>query len=114
MTRYGLTLALFLCFSGVGFGQRGAEALFHQCNVPQTDRSWGACSSYLGGFWEALEVQSALAPNSRIVCLPEERVSKPQLAMIVVKWFSDHPASPNIAARSQVMAAFMDAFPCKK
>ena len=114
MTPYGLILAFFLCFSSVSFGQRGAEALLHQCNAPQTDLSRLACGSYLGGFWEALEMQSVLAPNSRVVCPPEERVSTPQLTMIVVKWFSDHPPASNSAARAQVMAAFVDAFPCKK
>jgi hypothetical protein len=113
MTRYGLMLAMFLCFSSISFGQRGAEALAHQCNAPQTDLSRLACGSYLGGFWEALQVQSALTPNSRMVCPPEEQVTTSQLTAIIVKWFSDHPPASNSWARAQVMAAFKDAFPCK-
>jgi hypothetical protein len=112
MTRHGLALAFLLLASTACFGQDRAEKLLMDCTSSDAGTRV-ACLSYLSGFFDGSEMQSALT-DSRLICWPDDGVSGFQLKQIVVKWLQDHPKDLNQRARIQVMLAFKDAFPCKK
>ena len=92
--------------------QRGDQLLW-QCDGKAVEQL--LCVRYLEGFMDAFALQARIVPKEfRMVCLPQSGISNDQARRIVVKWLSDHPKELNESARSSVLLAFFDAFPCPK
>jgi uncharacterized transporter YbjL len=73
----------------------------------------GYCFGTVNGVVSSMVTMNAyLLPEER-VCFPDE-LKQSQGARIVVKYFQEHPASLHRAGPFLVMAAFQNAYPCKK
>jgi hypothetical protein len=76
------------------------------------------CLGYLRGFFDGYVVtefldQSRNNFSSSPMCLPDGGISAEQMARIVGKWLTDHPERLNESQKILVMAALVQAFPCK-
>ena len=75
---------------------------------------WGVCAGYVTGIHDITEERFE-AGGIRDICMPygEAGVNVRQLVLVAQKWLEEHPENLHYAASGEVMAAFMDAFPCK-
>ncbi len=70
------------------------------------------CYGYIQGFLDSAQIIFSLAPESRFFCPPTGGMSLDQQIRIVTKSLETHPEQLHESARSSVMLAFADAFPC--
>jgi hypothetical protein len=71
-----------------------------------------ACVSYIAGMVDALRVAGALPRVHRLFCPPAQGVMNEQLLLVVTKWLREHPDQLHYEARSSVVIALAQAFPC--
>jgi len=93
-------------------GSRG-EQLLWQC-ASENDGERLLCMTYLSGFLDGAEMQSTVTNAPRSFCLPKDGISHDQARRIMVKWLEAHPKDLHRSARSHIILAFIDAFPCNK
>lgn len=69
---------------------------------------------YLAGFNDSTTINYAITKDSPVYCTPKDGVQTEQLSLIVHKYLKNHPEVLNESARSCVLAALMEAFPCNR
>lgn len=68
------------------------------------------CVSYITGVSDSMEDVGPYLPAAK-ACAPEG-VTGAQIADVVIKYMTEHPATRHYSASSQVALALWDAFPC--
>jgi hypothetical protein len=102
---------LILLLTAIGCSaQTSADKLLTLC----TDESNIGCLGYLVGFMDGIEVQSSIRQSPKIYCSPEDGISTEQVRRIVIKFMKEHPKELHGSARTLVLLALKDAFPCKQ
>lgn len=71
------------------------------------------CLSYISGSFDMLRMMNDVL-NLKAVCVPDDGLSNDQLIRVIVKWIESHPERMHETARSAVLSAMTEAFPCKK
>lgn len=77
-------------------------------------RNVNLCTGYLYGFTDSHELEKLAKPKKRLYCLPTDGVRNEQLARIITTHLKSNPKDLNQSARINVLAALINAFPCKK
>ena len=72
------------------------------------------CVGYLAGFNDLNALVPALTRDRRrAFCPPTSGVSGDQLRLVFIDWAKRHPKELHTSARSSVVLALQDAFPCE-
>ena len=71
------------------------------------------CMGYVEGIADAHAVLSAVTPAARMWCEPSSGLQTEQRIRLVVKHLEANPESLHGAARTEVIVAHRNAFPCK-
>lgn len=114
--RLAALVAIALLAATPAAAQKRADRLLGQCqSLPATAhgvRDLAYCRGYLNA---VLDINAAL-PNAggrRLFCAPRTGVTDEALRRIFVAWVASHPKDRPRSARSTVLRAFRNAFPCK-
>ena len=70
------------------------------------------CVSWVAGYLEAVGQMSAFG-GTRVVCLPPDGVNGEIAIRLVMNFMRAHPEYQNQTARSNMLAALQEFFPCK-
>lgn len=71
------------------------------------------CIGYVTGMLDGMQLVFGLRPKSKLFCPPTGGMSADQQVRIVTKWLEDNPKELHKGARTSVLIAFSQAFPCK-
>lgn len=83
-------------------------------NQQEALQAYAQCLGYINGVLDMHAMMVAFAKSKAMFCLPPEGVTIDQAHKIFVKWASDNPKELHQLARSSVMLALKQAFPCKR
>ena len=72
-----------------------------------------ACTNYIYGFVGGYAVALEMAGAKAQICFPTSTTPL-QLAAAYVNWADRNPEKMQLPARSTILRAFLEAFPCKK
>lgn len=76
-------------------------------------QGYSQCIGYLNGILDMHAMMVAFSKSKPQFCLPAQGVSIDQAHKIFVKWTSDNPKELHQLARTSIMIALKQAFPCK-
>ncbi len=72
-----------------------------------------ACVGFISGFMDAFAIIEGMSEGKvRFFCLPKRGVSNDQAVRVFVKWAAEHPGDLHTTARSTLLLAFGNTFPC--
>lgn len=71
------------------------------------------CIGYVVGVFDGAQIIFGMNPENKMICSPEQGMSADQQIRIVTKWLEKHPEELHQSARTSILMAFMDAFPCE-
>tara|TARA_R110000868_G_scaffold196613_2_gene442579 strand:- start:1521 stop:1850 length:330 start_codon:yes stop_codon:yes gene_type:complete len=95
--------------SSASAGYRNGNNIFKLCTTEKSDSLYyinlAECDGYITGVVD-------LAASEKKLCSPKQ-VTIGQLRDITVKWLSDNPQHRHFTANSLVIAALIEAYPCK-
>lgn len=73
----------------------------------------GLCLGLVQGVRQTMAIYAEVLPREERTCIPEG-MTNGQGVRVVVKYLEDHPKTLHYAATVLTMAAYRDAYPCKK
>jgi hypothetical protein len=90
--------------------------LVAQCTVvptkPEQALSQIQCLGYVSGILDAYGVISGVYDNVNLYCAPATGVTVDEAVSAVVEWLRKYPSKSNMPARSAVLLALKDKYPC--
>jgi hypothetical protein len=84
--------------------------LLEYCNPDSSGRD--ICIGYVAGIRGAIDTWNIWENIDSGICVPKE-ISLGQSIKVVVKYLETNPGKLHLSASSNVLNAFIDAFPCK-
>lgn len=114
----GICLYLLLFFPAIGHAAITGEQLLRACtgNIknPQEGTGKAFCLGYLSGYLDSYMISSEVHTNDRkLFCLPAQGISSNEASLIVIEYLQKNPAKLQQSARSSIILAFIQKFPCK-
>lgn len=76
------------------------------------DAMW--CMGYMSGLLDGFSVNDYKMGNARVMCAPDEGLTRTQALRVVNKWFREHPDALPKSGRRGALLALASAYPCKK
>lgn len=121
-----LTIPLLL---GASFGASAAvtgQDLLDRCSASEKsleskeklsgeealDAMW--CMGYMSGLLDGFSVSDYRVGNAKVMCVPDEGLTRTQAMRIVNKWFREHPDALPKSGRRGALLALASAYPCKQ
>lgn len=110
-----------LTLNGTPSGTRAALDLLRECKVAldvesaaDIGQALGGvhCMGYVEGIADAHAVFAAVSPTARMWCEPASGLQTEQRVRVVVKHLEANPEKLHGPARTEVIVAHRDAFPC--
>ena len=72
-----------------------------------------ACIGFVSGFIDAFALIDGMTEGrTRFFCLPGRGISNDQAIRIFIKWANEHPGDLHTTARTTLMLALANTFPC--
>ena len=101
------------------------QELLHRCNASEKsldgkeklggdemlDAMW--CMGYMSGLLDGFSVNDYKVGDARVMCVPEEGVTRTQALLIVNRWLRGHPEALPKNGRRGALLALAAAYPCK-
>lgn len=75
------------------------------------DSMW--CMGYMSGLLDGFSVGDFKVGGTRVMCMPEEGVSRTQAMYVVNKWLRAHPDALPKSGRRGALLGLASAYPCK-
>jgi hypothetical protein len=75
------------------------------------DAMW--CMGYMSGLLDGFSVGDYKVGDAKVVCAPEEGLTRTQAMKIVNKWLREHPDALQKSGRRDALLALASAYPCK-
>jgi hypothetical protein len=75
------------------------------------DAMW--CMGYMSGLLDGFSVSDYKVGNAKVMCVPDEGLTRTQALRIVNKWFREHPDALPKSGRRGALLALASAYPCK-
>jgi hypothetical protein len=75
------------------------------------DAMW--CMGYLSGLLDGFSVGDYKVGDAKVMCAPEQGLTRTQALRIVNKWFREHPDALPKSGRRGALLALASAYPCK-
>lgn len=75
------------------------------------DAMW--CMGYMSGLLDGFSVSDYKVGNAKVMCVPDEGVTRTQAMRIVNQWFREHPEALPKSGRRGALLALANAYPCK-
>jgi Rap1a immunity proteins len=95
----------------------GADQLIKDCTVvptkPEEAFRQTRCTGYVGGVLDAYGVVSGLYRNVNIYCAPQGGLTGDTAIGALVQWVRVHPDKAELPARSALLMALRDRYPCR-
>jgi hypothetical protein len=110
---YVLTLGITCTANAYDRGDKLLWACEAETNTIEGVVRKSHCIGYLQGIMDGVQSVFGLKPASKFFCPPSQGISGDQMVRIVVKYLRDHPSELHESARSSVILAYMQSFPCK-
>ena len=127
MKKLWLVLAILLL--GVSFGASAAvtgQELLDRCTASEKsldgnqklsggealDAMW--CMGYMSGLLDGFSVSDYKVGNAKVMCVPDDGLTRTQALRIVNKWFREHPEALPKSGRRGALLALASAYPCKQ
>ena len=76
------------------------------------DAMW--CMGYMSGLLDGFSVSDYRVGNAKVMCVPDEGLTRTQALRIVNKWFREHPDALPKSGRRGALLALANAYPCKQ
>jgi len=113
---FGLLISYSLTVQAGG----SSENLYNECHKleksPSDKKALMSdvyCASYIDGVVDGYRITTDLYPQGKFICLPNAGMTNDAVIEVFSKWFQNNPKEKNTPARSGVLLALKDAFPCK-
>jgi hypothetical protein len=122
MRTIALTIAAASCFMAWSAGATTREDftlettrdLVNVCGTPQSDPMRVAaihfCQGYFVGAYQVY--QKAIAPTTRLVCMPHPPTTRDQGIAMFLDWARTHPQHMNDSAADSLFRFLSEAWPC--
>ena len=108
-------LLFFITYQAYAIGT--AEQLVSQCTTvptkPQQAFAQLKCLGYVGGVLDTYSVISQLYKNVNLYCAPTQGIKIDTAISAVVDWLRKYPSKTNTPARSAVLLALREKYPCQ-
>lgn len=91
------------------------DQLLWKCTGQDSPAELGVlfCVGFISGFMDAFAIIEGMTDRKvRFFCLPKRGISNDQAVRVFVKWATEHPGDLHTTARSTLMIAFTNTFPC--
>ncbi|MDR2219444.1 MAG: hypothetical protein LBE24_02565 [Methylobacillus sp.] len=75
------------------------------------DGMW--CMGYMSGLLDGFSVNDYTVGGAKVMCVPEEGLTRTQALRIVNKWFRENPDALSKNGRRGALLALASAYPCK-
>lgn len=75
------------------------------------DAMW--CMGYMSGLLDGFSVGDYKVGNAKVMCAPEEGLTRTQALKIANKWFRERPDALQKSGRRGALLALAGAYPCK-
>lgn len=75
------------------------------------DAMW--CMGYMSGLLDGFSVGDYKVGDAKVMCAPEEGLTRTQAMKIVNKWLREHPEALPKSGRRGALLALAGAYPCK-
>jgi hypothetical protein len=75
------------------------------------DAMW--CMGYMSGLLDGFSVSDYRVGNAKVMCVPDEGLTRTQALRIVNKWLREHPDALPKSGRRGALLALASAYPCK-
>jgi hypothetical protein len=75
------------------------------------DAMW--CMGYMSGLLDGFSVGDYKVAGAKVMCAPEEGLTRTQALRIVNKWLREHPEALPKSGRRGALLALASAYPCK-
>ena len=75
------------------------------------DAMW--CMGYLSGLLDGFSINDYSVAGARVMCPPEDGLTRTQALRIVTKWLREHPEAQQKNGRRDALLALSTAYPCK-
>jgi hypothetical protein len=75
------------------------------------DAMW--CMGYMSGLLDGFSVGDYKVGDRRMVCAPDEGLTRTDAMHVVVKWLREHPEAQPKSGRRAALVALAAAYPCK-
>jgi hypothetical protein len=75
------------------------------------DAMW--CMGYMSGLLDGFSVGDYKVGDAKVMCAPEEGLTRTQAMKIVNKWLREHPEALPKSGRRGALLALASAYPCK-
>lgn len=109
--------ALFLMSTDYATAYTGADQLIKDCtSVPvKPDEAFRQvrCTGYVGGVLDTYAVVSSVHRNVNIYFAPQGGLTADVALSALVEWVRSHPDKANTPARSALLFAMREKFPCR-
>ena len=76
------------------------------------DAMW--CMGYMSGLLDGFSVSDYRVGNAKVMCVPDEGLTRTQALRIVNKWFREHPDALPKSGRRGALLALANSYPCKQ
>lgn len=119
------TLIILLCSALPASAAVSGQELLNRCtasekSVDGTEKLTGEemldamwCMGYMSGLLDGFSVGDYKVGDAKVMCAPEEGLTRTQAMKIVNKWLREHPEALPKSGRRGALLALANAYPCK-
>lgn len=115
---------LSLALAQPAFATVTGEELLNRCSAAEKsvdggkmsgdemlDAMW--CMGYMSGLLDGFSVGDYKVADAKMMCPPEDGLTRTQALRIVAKWLREHPEARQKSGRRSALLALAGAYPCK-